>query len=147
LTADDWTRVLTTNLSGAFFCAQAFARAVIAAKMEGCIVNVASIFGLTGGPNRAAYSASKAGLVNLTRVLAYEWQPFGIRVNAVAPTFVRTPLTDRLLAGGLDIQNRALGERLATPEDVAEAVYFLSSHAAAMIAGHTLPVDGGWLAW
>jgi NAD(P)-dependent dehydrogenase (short-subunit alcohol dehydrogenase family) len=147
LAADDWTRVLATNLSGPFFCSQTFARPLIAGGAEGCIVNVASVFGLTGGPNRAAYSSAKAGLVNLTRVLAYEWSPHRIRVNAVAPTFVRTPLTEKLLEAGLDVQNRAFGERLATPEDVAEAIFFLAGPGAAMINGHTLPVDGGWLAW
>ena len=147
LTPQDWNRVVGVDLSGAFFCAQRFARSAIGAGTGGAIVNVASIYGLTGGRNRAAYSAAKAGLVNLTRVLAQEWHEHGIRVNAVAPTFVRTPLTEGLLAGGLDVQNKSLGGRFASVEDVAEAIFFLSSPAAGMITGHTLPVDDGWLTW
>ncbi|MBV8602247.1 MAG: SDR family oxidoreductase [Candidatus Eremiobacteraeota bacterium] len=143
----DWSRVLAVNLTGAFYCAQQFARGLIAAEKAGAIVNVASIFGLVAGPNRAAYSSSKAGLVNLTRVLAYEWDRYGIRVNAVAPTFVRTPLTERLLAEGLDVQNLAFGEKLATTADVAEAIFFLAGASAAMVNGHTLPVDGGWTSY
>lgn len=147
ITPDEWNRVIETNLTGSFFCAQAFAKRLISAGQPGVVINIASVFGLVGGPRRAAYSASKAGLVNLTRVLAYEWHDHGIRVNAVAPTFARTLLTEKLLQDGLDVVNRSLGGRLVTPEDVARAVRFLASGDAAMITGHTLPVDGGWLAW
>lgn len=147
ITPEEWERVIETNLTGSFFCAQAFARRLISVRKPGVLINIASIFGLVGGPRRAAYSASKAALVNLTRVLAYEWHEFGIRVNAVAPTFVRTPMTEKLLLEGLDVVNRSLSGRLASPEDVACAVRFLASPEAAMITGHTLPVDGGWLAW
>jgi NAD(P)-dependent dehydrogenase (short-subunit alcohol dehydrogenase family) len=86
-------------------------------------------------------------MVNLARCLAIEWQPLGIRVNAVAPSFVRTPLTEQLLAGGLDVQNRTLGNDLPEPEDVAATVCFLASEAARMITGQVLAVDGGWSAW
>jgi NAD(P)-dependent dehydrogenase (short-subunit alcohol dehydrogenase family) len=141
----EWQRVIDVCLTGAFFCSQAFARTAISGG-GACIVNVTSIFGLVGGPNRAAYSAAKAGLVNLTRVLAYEWHP-AIRVNAVAPTFADTPMTTALMAGGLDVMNRALGERLASIADVGSAVRFLASDEASMITGHTLPIEGGWLAW
>ena len=119
----------------------------MAAKKPGVLINIASIFGLVGGPRRAAHSSSKAALVNLTRVLAYEWQPYGIRVNAVAPTFVRTPMTSQLIEQGLDVTNRSLNGHLASPTDVARAVRFLVSDDAEMITGHTLPVDGAWLAW
>jgi 2-dehydro-3-deoxy-D-gluconate 5-dehydrogenase len=142
---DEWKRVIDVCLTGAFFCAQAFARLALAGE-GGCIINIASIFGLVGGPNRVAYSAAKAGLVNLTRVLAYEWHPT-IRVNAVAPTFADTPMTAAAIAAGLDVLNRSFDERLARAEDVANAVCFLASDNAEMITGHTLPVDGGWLTW
>ncbi len=147
LTQEDWDSVLDVNLRGAFFCAQTAARAMRHSG-GGSIVNIASIFGLLGAANRAAYAASKAGLVNLTRCLAVEWYPLHIRVNAVAPSFVRTPLTEQLLADGLDIQDRALGSGLPEPDDVAAAVCFLASdQAARMITGHVLPIDNGWSAW
>jgi 2-dehydro-3-deoxy-D-gluconate 5-dehydrogenase len=146
LTEADWDAVLDVNLRGSFFCAQA-AAAAMQHTSGGSIVNISSIFGLLGGANRAAYASSKAGLVNLTRCLAVEWQPLGIRVNAVAPSFVRTPLTEQLLAGGLDVQNRTLGNELPEPGDVAATVCFLASQAARMITGQVLAVDGGWSAW
>jgi NAD(P)-dependent dehydrogenase (short-subunit alcohol dehydrogenase family) len=116
----------------------------------GAIVNVASIMGLRGQSVKPAvgYHASKGAVVNMTRALACEWGDRGIRVNAVAPTFVRTrhdPLLDDAQAIAAIERNTPLG-RLGTPEDVAAAIVFLASPAAAMVTGHTLPVDGGWLA-
>jgi NAD(P)-dependent dehydrogenase (short-subunit alcohol dehydrogenase family) len=116
----------------------------------GAIVNVASIMGFSGGlfPN-VAYNTSKGGVVNLTRALAVEWAPLGIRVNAVAPTYVATDLTRGLLADP-DATARVIDampmRRLATADEVAEAVLFLATPASAMTTGHTLPVDGGFLA-
>jgi NAD(P)-dependent dehydrogenase (short-subunit alcohol dehydrogenase family) len=143
-------RVAAVNLVGAFRCAREASRPMIAAR-RGAVINVASIMGLVGGslyPN-PAYHASKGGLVNLTRALALEWAPYGIRVNAVAPAFVRTALTARLLADGAMaaaiLAATPLG-RLVEPEEVAAAILFLASDAAAMVTGVTLPVDGGWLA-
>lgn len=144
----DWDAVVDVNLRGAFFVAQAVGRAMTEAG-SGAIVNIASQMGLVGYYKRAAYCSAKAGLVNLTRVLALEWAPRGVRVNAVAPTFVRTPLTASTFADpelAEDIPRRIPLGRLAQPEDVAAAVVFLASPAAAMITGHTLPVDGGWTA-
>jgi NAD(P)-dependent dehydrogenase (short-subunit alcohol dehydrogenase family) len=121
------------------------------ARRAGAVVNVASIMGLTGGglyPN-PAYHAVKGALVNLTRALALEWAPHGIRVNAVAPAFVRTRLVEPLMAdpemAKALIDATPLG-RLVEADEVAAAIVFLASDAAAMITGHTLPVDGGWLA-
>ncbi|KAA2235263.1 SDR family oxidoreductase [Salinarimonas soli] len=150
LPAERWERVLDVGLTGAFHCARA-AVAPMLRQGRGAIVNVASIMGLTGGglyPN-PAYHAVKGALVNLTRAWALEWAPSGIRVNAVAPAFVRTALVEPLMADPDMAQAifaaTPLG-RLIEPDEVADAIVFLASDAAAMITGHTLPIDGGWLA-
>jgi len=118
---------------------------------RGAIVNVSSIMGLSGGglyPN-ISYQSTKGALVNLTRALAVEWAVNGIRVNAVAPTWVNTDLTRGLISNP-EILKRMLDmtplRKLAEPSDVADAIVFLASDRAAMITGHTLPVDGGFLA-
>jgi 2-deoxy-D-gluconate 3-dehydrogenase len=148
VTEQDWDRVLDVNLKGVFFCSQAVARGMIQQK-SGKIVNVASQNGVIGYYNRAAYCSSKAGVVNLTRVLAIEWASRSINVNAVGPTFVRTPLTEKLFqeeSFKREVLSRIPLGRLGKPEDVAGAVVFLSSPAADLITGHTLLVDGGWTA-
>ena len=120
-------------------------------KGAGAIVNLASIMGFSGGglyPN-VSYQATKGGVVNMTRALAVEWAPSGIRVNAVAPTWVRTNLTALLLdQPGVLERIAALTplKRLATPDEIAWAILYLASPAAAMVTGHTLAVDGGFLA-
>lgn len=147
----DWQHVLAVNTTGAFLCARAAARRMIAAGRGGAIVNTASIMGLSGGgvaPN-IAYQASKGAVVNMTRALAVEWAPHRIRVNSVAPTYVRTPFIAALLAQPEKVAAieamTPLG-RLAEPQEVAAAILFLAAPAAAMITGHTLAVDGGFLA-
>lgn len=145
-----WERVVAVNLTGSFVCTRIVAQAMLA-RGRGAVVNVASIMGLVGNSlyANAAYHATKGGLVNLTRALAVEWAPRGIRVNAVAPTFVETGLTRKLLADrelATAILNRTPLARLASPSDVAAAILFLASDAAAMITGQVLAVDGGWLA-
>jgi NAD(P)-dependent dehydrogenase (short-subunit alcohol dehydrogenase family) len=116
----------------------------------GAIVNIASIMGLVGSTERAAYGSSKGGVVNLTRMLAIEWAPLGIRVNAVCPTFVDTPLTRPMFEARPELLEAVLGNtplgRLATVEEVAAAVVYLASPAASMTTGHALTVDGGWTA-
>jgi NAD(P)-dependent dehydrogenase (short-subunit alcohol dehydrogenase family) len=150
LPADRWQRVLDVGLTGTFLCARAAAKPMIA-QGRGTIVNVSSIMGLSGGglyPN-PAYHAVKGALVNLTRAWALEWAPDGLRVNAVAPAFVNTALVEPLMGDPTMrqaiIAATPLG-RLVEPEEVAAAILFLASDAAAMITGHTLPIDGGWLA-
>ncbi len=145
-----WRQVLAVNVDGGFFCAREAGRHMLAAG-RGAVVNVASIMGLVGGahyPN-LAYHTAKGALVNLTRALACEWAAQGIRVNAVAPTFARTRLTEPLLAdqamAARLMQDTPMG-RFVEPEEVAAAILFLASDAAAMITGVTLPVDGGWTA-
>jgi NAD(P)-dependent dehydrogenase (short-subunit alcohol dehydrogenase family) len=148
LSPDEWDRVFNVNLRGAFFLAQAAGRAMIS-QQSGRVINVASIFGLVGGINRAAYATSKAGLVNLTRCLALEWAPFNVQVNAVAPNFAITPLTEQFLAdpSARDwiVRNTPAG-RLAGPEEIAETIAFLAGRAPSYITGVTIPVDGGWSA-
>jgi NAD(P)-dependent dehydrogenase (short-subunit alcohol dehydrogenase family) len=145
-----WRQVLAVNVDGGFFCAREAGRHMLAAG-RGAVVNVASIMGLVGGthyPN-LAYHTAKGALVNLTRALACEWAAQGVRVNAVAPTFARTRLTEPLLAdqemAARLMQDTPMG-RFVEPEEVAAAILFLASDAAAMITGVTLPVDGGWTA-
>jgi NAD(P)-dependent dehydrogenase (short-subunit alcohol dehydrogenase family) len=147
----DWDAVVAVNMTGAFLCARAAAAAMIEGGRGGSIVNTASIMGLSGGglyPN-ISYQTTKGAVVNMTRALAVEWASHGIRVNAVAPTWTRTGFIGELE------QNPALMARirevtplgrLAEAEEVAYAICFLASPAAAMITGVTLPVDGGFLA-
>ena len=151
---ETWDLIVDTNLKGLFFMSQAVARTMIAgprhADMRYAIVNVASQMGLVGFARRAAYCASKAGVINLTRVLAIEWAQAGIRVNAVAPTFVHTPLADAMLADdgfrAVVLASSPMG-KIGETTDVANAVLYLCSSAAGLVTGHTLAVDGGWTAW
>lgn len=146
LTDEDWDDVIEVNLSGAFRLARAVAPAM-RRKKSGAIVNIASINGLRGRAGQANYSASKGGLIALTRTLARELGPSGIRVNAVAPGMIDTPMTANLPveARARALADTALG-RLGTPSDVAGAVLFLASPLARHITGHVLVVDGGQLA-
>jgi 2-deoxy-D-gluconate 3-dehydrogenase len=151
LTLGDWDKVVAVNLTGSFLCARAAAHPMIAARGGGAIVNVASIMGLSGGglyPNVSS-QATKGAIVNMTRALAVEWAPHAIRVNAVAPTYVRTELIGPILKDPelvARIEAMTPLRKLAEPADIAAAIAFLVSPAAAMITGHTLVVDGGFLA-
>ncbi len=150
LPAERWSRVIAVNLTGTFLCAQAAGR-VMLAQRRGRIVNIASIMGLGGNrlyPN-LSYHASKGGVINLTRALAIEWADRGVRVNAIAPTFVRTGLTEKLLADRdmkAAIEQRTPMGRIAEVEDLSGALLFLCSVASGMVTGTTLTVDGGWTA-
>jgi NAD(P)-dependent dehydrogenase (short-subunit alcohol dehydrogenase family) len=150
LPTERWEAVMGVGPTGSFLCAREAGRHMLTAG-RGAVVNVASIMGLAGGihyPN-VAYHTAKGAIVNMTRALACEWAPHGVRVNAVAPTFVRTRLTEALLADP-EMERRLLADtpmgRLAEPEEVAAAILFLVSDMASMITGAILPVDGGWLA-
>jgi NAD(P)-dependent dehydrogenase (short-subunit alcohol dehydrogenase family) len=149
LTVDEWNDVLAVNLTAMFVCSK-HAHPYLKKRGSGSIVNLASIMGFSGGlfPN-ASYQASKGGVVNLTRALALEWAADGIRVNAVAPTFVNTELTAPIFSRPDRIKtvmdHTPLG-RLPEPEDVAAAILYLCSPAARCVTGITLPVDSGYLA-
>jgi len=144
----EWDAVVDVDLKGVFLGAQSAARAMTG-NGGGKIVNISSINGLLGSPTRAAYCASKAGVINLTRVLAAEWATHGINVNSVAPTYIDTPLTKRLFEDRRfleEVLGRTPMRRLGKPEEVAAAVVFLASPASDMITGQTIAVDGGWTA-
>jgi NAD(P)-dependent dehydrogenase (short-subunit alcohol dehydrogenase family) len=146
---EEWDAVLALNLTALFLCSR-LAQPYMRQRGRGAIVNLASIMGLSGGiyPN-ASYQASKGGVVNLTRALALEWASDNIRVNAVAPTYVRTELTAPIFSNPemmkTVLAHTPLG-RLPEPEDIAAAILFLASDAARCITGVTLPVDSGYLA-
>ena len=141
--------LLAVNIKGSFFMSQAVARRMIDAASGGAIVNMSSQLGLVGGAYETAYCAAKFGVEGLTRAMAIELASHKIRVNSVAPTVVETPRTAIALADEslrkLIIGRIPLG-KLATPENIADAVVFLASPASAMVTGVSLPVDGGWTA-
>jgi 2-deoxy-D-gluconate 3-dehydrogenase len=145
----EWRRVLEVNLTATFVVSQAAARRFVAHGTSGRIVHVASLLSFQGGVLAAAYAASKGGVAQLTKALAVEWAPLGIRVNAVAPGWVATELTAPIRADAA--RNQAIVDRIpagrwADPEEIAGAVAFLVSDDAAYVHGHVLVVDGGWLA-
>jgi NAD(P)-dependent dehydrogenase (short-subunit alcohol dehydrogenase family) len=146
---DAFDRVLAVHLRGTFLMSQACAKAMLA-QNSGCIVNIASIAGQAGIPGRNAYGAAKAGIAAMTRSMACEWARSGIRVNAVAPGYVRTALVETLVANGaLDLKRleaRTPMGRLADPSEIADVIAFLASPRASFVTGTTLVADGGWLA-
>jgi NAD(P)-dependent dehydrogenase (short-subunit alcohol dehydrogenase family) len=145
----DYDLTFDTNVKGLFFTSQAVGRVMIA-QGSGRIVNLSSQAGFVALPGEAIYCASKAAVAHLTRCLAVEWGRHGINVNAIAPTFIRTPGTAAALsdpAFAADVLERIAGlHRVGEPVDVAGAVVYLASPASALVTGTTLMVDGGWTA-
>ncbi|MFB2552799.1 SDR family NAD(P)-dependent oxidoreductase [Ensifer soli] len=144
-----WDRIVDTNLKGAFFVAQAAARAMAKAGRGGAMVNLCSLTSYVGIPTAVPYGASKTGLLGMTRALSAEWAPLGIRVNAIAPGYFRTAMTEVFYEND-DWQAAMLGKipqrRFGEAGDIGGAVVFLASDAAAYVTGHCIPVDGGYLA-
>jgi NAD(P)-dependent dehydrogenase (short-subunit alcohol dehydrogenase family) len=150
LSLDRWRRVLAVNIDGVFFCCRAFG-ALMLSRRAGSIVNIASANAELGAPGRAAYCASKSAVVGLTRSLGVEWASRGVRVNAVEPGYILSPLLSHCFDTGL-IQREMLVDRipsgrLGNPSEVAHAVAFLASTEASYLTGHVLPVDGGYMAY
>jgi NAD(P)-dependent dehydrogenase (short-subunit alcohol dehydrogenase family) len=149
VTEQDFDQTLALNLKSTFFASQAAAKIMMRQK-SGRIINMSSQAGFVALPTESVYCASKAAVSHLTKCLAVEWGPYNITVNAVAPTFITTPGTDEALADPAfraDVIERiAALHRIGEPMDVAGAVIFLASPAAALITGHTILIDGGWTA-
>jgi 3-oxoacyl-[acyl-carrier protein] reductase len=148
---EDFDAVLDVNLRGVFICSHFVSRRMVAARLAGSIVNIGSVAGIDGFPGRSAYAASKAGVHHLTRVMALDLAPHRIRVNCVAPGYVRTDLVQGLLDDGtLDaatlLRRIPLGE-FGETEDVAAAVSWLAGPESRYVTGETIVVDGGWAAY
>jgi NAD(P)-dependent dehydrogenase (short-subunit alcohol dehydrogenase family) len=144
-----WDRIADVNLRGAFFLAQAAARSMLAGDRGGSIVNVCSLTSFVGVPTAAPYTASKSGLLGLTRALSAEWAAAGIRVNAIAPGYFRTALTEPFYADA-GWSRRMLDKipmgRFGALDDLAGATIFLSSDASQYVTGQCIAIDGGYLA-
>jgi gluconate 5-dehydrogenase len=158
-----WQRILDVNLTGTFLCCQLVARHMIAAGRGGRIINFASIAGLVGLRDNVAYNASKGGVVTMTRGMALDWARFGIRVNAIAPSWFEAPMSagiydpaalydpaSRRIPSKEELVQTTVGQvpvgRMGLPNELVGAVIFLASPAAEMITGHVLAVDGGYTA-
>ena len=141
-----WTEVININLTGVFLCMK-FEIPVMLRQSGGVIVNMASVAGVIGFPGHSAYTASKHGVIGLTKTAALEYAKAGIRVNALCPTYTRTPMLERIIASKPDLESKLTARvpigRLGTPEEIAAAAMFLCSDAAAFITGHAMMMDGG----
>lgn len=147
VTREDWDALVAVNLTGTFFMCQQMGRHLAGGRRTGCIVNIASTHGLVGYPQRTVYGITKAGIMHMTRMLAIEWAPYRIRVNAVAPGTVETPSRAEFFRRDPQAREAMVARvplrTLATPSDVAGAVCYLAGPAAAYITGQTLVLDGG----
>lgn len=149
VTEDDYDAITTLNQRAAFFAAQAVARRMAEAGIKGSIIHMSSQMGHVGGKRRTVYCMTKHGIEGLTKAMAIDLAPLGIRVNSIGPTFIDTPLTRPFFADKAfhdDVISRIKLGRLGTVEDLMGAVVFLASDAAALITGTALVVDGGWTA-
>jgi NAD(P)-dependent dehydrogenase (short-subunit alcohol dehydrogenase family) len=146
---EQWQRVLDVNLTGAFNCCRAAGKRMLAAG-SGSIINIASTLGLVGFPGTIAYVASKGGIVQMTRALAVEWAPHGVRVNAIAPSTFETELVRRNRPQRPEVYDRLIdltpAGRFGQPDEIVGPALFLASAASSMVTGHILTVDGGYTA-
>lgn len=150
LAGDEWRRAIDIDLNGAFYSSRAVARVMVETGSGGVILNTASMWAMAHSKRRVAYCAAKAGVVSMTKSLAVEWAPYGIRVNAVCPGYTDTTLMQTLDKQG-KVSLKSLAERtplgrLGTPEEMTEVALFLASSSAAFVTGHALVADGGWIA-
>ena len=154
VTPEEWDRLETVNLRSVYFTCQSAARRMLAqepvgdAESRGAIITIASLTAVGAWPNVSVYGATKGGVVQMTKAMALEWAPLGIRVNAIGPGTFRTELTEALYADPAQserIVSRIPAGRPGTPDDLAGAVVFLASPASSYVTGHVLWVDGGWL--
>jgi NAD(P)-dependent dehydrogenase (short-subunit alcohol dehydrogenase family) len=147
---DDYDLVFGLNVRAAFFISKAVAKRLLAERRGGSIINISSQMGHVGAVNRTLYCASKHAIEGLTKAMAVELGPFGIRANSIAPTFMKTPMTAPFFEADPNFEAQVLSKiklgRLAVPEDLMGGVVFLASDAAAMVTGTSLVVDGGWTA-
>jgi NAD(P)-dependent dehydrogenase (short-subunit alcohol dehydrogenase family) len=150
LSSEQWRRAIDINVNGVFYCAQHAGR-IMTAQHSGVILNMASMYGNVAAPERAAYCTSKAAVAMLTKVLAIEWGALGLRVNAIAPGYVKTALVDELVSKGrMDLDalvRRTPSRRLGTPDDIAALALFMASSGASFMNGHVAVADGGWSAY
>lgn len=145
LSFDDWNKTLSVNLTGTFLLCQEVGRHMLQ-KGQGKIINLASQAGVVALPEHIAYCASKAAVINMTKVLALEWAPKGLQINAISPTIVMTDLGKQAWEGekGEKMKEQIPARRFAEPEEIAAAAVFLASSASDMINGHNLVIDGGY---
>jgi NAD(P)-dependent dehydrogenase (short-subunit alcohol dehydrogenase family) len=150
LSPEEWTRAVETDLFGVFYGCQSAARQMMR-QGGGCIINITSVYGLVAAPMRAAYCASKAGANILTKVLAIEWASKKIRVNAIAPGYIRTELVQDLIDQGIlpvgAIEKRTPQGRIGEVEDVVGLAVYLASDEASLMTGSIVNIDGGWTAY
>ncbi len=146
---DVWHQVININLTGVFLCLK-FELPVMVNQGSGVIVNMSSVAGVTGFPGHAAYTASKHGVIGLTKTAAIDYAKAGIRVNAICPAYTRTPMVTRMLEQAHDLEAKLISRvplrRLGTAEEIAQAVIYLFSDSASFITGHSLVMDGGIVA-
>ena len=147
--AEVWHQVIDVNLTGVFLCMK-FELPLMIKQASGVIINMSSVAGVTGFPGHAAYTASKHGVIGLTKTAAIDYAKAGIRVNAICPAYTRTPMLTRMLEQRPDLETKLISRvplrRLGTAEEIAQAAIYLFSDAAAFITGHSLVMDGGIVA-